>query len=271
MTFLLLQVDEVLMFMVRSLLDSGASIGYNDSDGNTALSLALHYDKSEQLLQLLLQQDVDRSLATQHAHSSTKDDCTSDQGSLLDLAMRLSQPKHALMLLQHGVLPTEIGLTIDEGDDEGFDELSEDPHPPTERIALRQFAALHGYERTAVSRLNRALLQAVEAGDTQAAKDVIVHGADLEVRNALGETVLYRAIRNKQRDETLINSLLDADADVNAVDDSGTPMAVYLLIAGTHQAHRILARLCQHGLNVHQNVPTSRQSLLKFAEETSTR
>ena len=67
--------------------------------------------------------------------------------------------------------------------------------------------------------LNALLIQAVKAGDADAARALMAEGADVNVRNESGYTALERAVMRANIGEgsvAIVKTLLDAGADVNA-------------------------------------------------------
>jgi len=69
--------------------------------------------------------------------------------------------------------------------------------------------------------MNRSLLGAAAWGNVKAVRHGLAAGADLEERNALGETCIICAAKNPQQQTDMIRDLIDAGANVNAVATNG--------------------------------------------------
>ena len=87
-------------------------------------------------------------------------------------------------------------------------------------IPLLLFVCQGVYAQTEeISKLNKALIKSVFAGDSIEAEALLQAGADVDAKSSSGHTVLmYAAIRDHT--ET-VQLLLDAGADVNVKDNDG--------------------------------------------------
>lgn len=94
------------------------------------------------------------------------------------------------------------------------------------------------------------LMQAVESGRLEIARLLLDRGADLERKDAKGQTALFKAIGQPE----LVDILLNAGADPNLVDRQGKTAVHVAIDAGSIESIRLLAgynvklnRIDQHG------------------------
>ncbi|NCF69896.1 MAG: hypothetical protein GWP61_28460, partial [Chloroflexi bacterium] len=83
----------------------------------------------------------------------------------------------------------------------------------------------------ATTKLNRAFLDAAFNGDTKAVEDLLAEGADVNVKDGIGFTALFRAARSGHTET--VKLLLAKGADPNVkLPTSGTTALMYAALNG---------------------------------------
>jgi hypothetical protein len=116
--------------------------------------------------------------------------------------------------------------------------------------SLVTFAKLYGFESAARGVVDSALLRATREGDHEQALDVLAHGASVAARDSSGRTALFLAVESRAPSLALIDALLAAGADPNAVDCAHSPLALYPIVRHDALSLRIVDALLAAGLRL---------------------
>ncbi len=211
--------------IARILLDGGAQAGRNDGDGRAAI----HYARSAEAVQLLAQRGADVNALDRYGRTALASAVERGNLQAVDMLIasraRLDVPLKGTDLLTRAIEsrhPEVIGPLLDRG--------LNPRTPPT-----------------------RALWLLIESGDTEPALQLIRRGADVNLANDRGETLLSRALF-RQRWE-VAEALIDAGASLRLPDTPGCRQGSFscqsLQLARLASFNpRVLAKLAAKGLDL---------------------
>lgn len=222
---LTLAVSRDFVDIARILLEGGAQAGRNDGDGRAAI----HYARSAEAVQLLAQNGVDVNAQDRYGRTALANAVERGNLQAVDMLIasraRLDVPMKGTDLLTRAIESRHPEMIIPLLD-RGLDPRT----PPT-----------------------RALWLLIESGNTETALQLIRRGADVNLANDRGETLLTRALF-RQRWE-VAEALIDAGANLRLPDRPGCRQGGFscqsLQIARLASFNpRVLAKLAEKGLDV---------------------
>ena len=114
-------------------------------------------------------------------------------------------------------------------------------------------------------KLNRSLRKAVIDGNVNEVKDLIEAGANVNIKNEFGTTILMEATTYDYRE--IVKMLLRAGADVNVKDVFGNTALIYAAYIGHTE---IVKMLLEGGADVNAKDRDGNTALMKAAEEKNT-
>jgi ankyrin repeat protein len=220
---------------VESLLAEAADVDVTAGDGSTALLVAVELEDVTLAERLL---DAGASATAANAQRVTP----------LAVAARAGHARLVELLLAHGA-------SVDERSSEGHTPLmlaARNGRPDTVALLLAKGADVAAVEPF---RGQTALMWAAGAGNAEAARALLEHGAAVDARSGAGFTALLFAVRNASLDALRV--LIEHGADVDAVAPDGTSA---LGMAVVNAYYEVAAVLLEHGAD--PNAPDPRGSAL---------
>lgn len=112
---------------------------------------------------------------------------------------------------------------------------------------------------------NTALISSVDVPkNLEMIKFLVYHGAHLDEINSKGETVLFKAVENNEKD--VVSFLVGSGADVNVKTFQGwTPLGMALNVANIHDMSIIVYQLLQGGAHVNDDLTSKKITPLHLA------
>jgi len=232
--------------LIPMLLSFGADVNAHLKDGRTSLMLAAELGKQERLTLLL------------EAHADVNALDANDDSALTKAALfhweEISSQMMALLI--------DRGADLNLADRQGrtpAERAAEAGYPERVQFLLSKGADVSDPAALLAKARNYALLREISEGSVEAARSLLVQGADPNFRNSQGQTPLSIAAAFEGPDKALL--LLDGGASVDTVVGGETPL---LIAAASYHAATVKALLA-HDANANAVDAAGNTPLLRAA------
>ena len=190
----------------RLLLDRGASINSQASDGRTALYLAASQRHSEDVLTLLLEKGADPNLATTNGRTPLM---AAASGGAVPLMRRLIERKANVNALS------------------GTNSVALMDAASSKNLEAVNLLLAHGANASARTKRNQtALAMAAMYGSEDIVRVLLERGADVNVRDERGYSPLMYAAYSEVMPAGVVKLLLEKGADRNVKGEGETPVSL---------------------------------------------
>ena len=238
--------------VIEYLVSSGADINTLNIDGLSPIYIVMHYKNNYKTIKMMLKHSDDIPELNQTYHF---DDI---KISLLDIGLRLCSKQVNKLLLNHSLLPTTYS--------------SVDIKP---NITLMRYAETHNILKQAKEVLLDELWNCVDNFDIEYVKSILSHGIDINTKNINGETMLYKVVKQKF-DKTNIDDikehfkfieyLLENGSNINALDDTLTPMITYPIQRTSKWDTQLLELLLYNNPDITLNVADTNENVYQYTK-----
>eukprot|EP01083_Nonionella_stella_P046649 124876_1 len=249
------RMDGVMEKLCLYLLTLGADPLLLNSDGVSAIYIAMHYKNNYKVVSAMISKCV---MSNYEELNQTYIFAAHGTMSLLDIALRVGEVKTVKLLLENDLMPTRHSV---------------DYEPKVELIS---FCKQHRMMKLGQRVLKEQLFEAVDNLDVAYLESILCHGMDVNAKIKASKSSLYYLVQEpfdiydeldaKDQYETIV-CLLKNGANPNDLDTSRTPMLIYPMQRSGPWNIKLVDILLYYGAKLNTKVGHTSQSLYVYAKE----
>ncbi|KAG4100377.1 ankyrin [Neocallimastix lanati (nom. inval.)] len=224
--------------LIKSLIEYGADVNYEDRHGFTPLSLlCINYKNRRGMMKYLVGHGAD-------INYENKDGCTPLLWSLKNYGHNINEKIDVLL---------ECGADINKKNKFGDTLLHR--VCKFKKMKERELVIEHLIEKGAnINQLNQyggtPLMVACKARAFEAVKCLVDHGADVNIKKKNGKTALFEACSCRQNDESIVKYLIDHGSEMNTTNQNGDTPLIFACKNGRNES--IIRCLIESGAKINE-------------------
>jgi len=237
------------------LLRLGADALHLNSDGMSAIYIAMHYQQSYSVVATMID-----ATALEFYDELNQTYVFAEHGtmSLMDIALRMGDTKTVQLLLEHNLMPTRHSIEYEP------------------KVELSAFCRQHRMNKSAARVLREQLFEAVQNLDIEYMQSLLCHGIAVDAKVEGSKSGLYYLVQQafdlydeldaKDQYDTIV-CLLEHGANPNFLDTSKTPMLTYPIQRSGAWNIKLVDVLLSHGASLRLHVGETCKTLYCYAKQ----